>query len=369
MQDEIFKPGTYASIPKALLASPDVSPAAKLVWISITERLGGKDHSYPGAMLIAKDTGLSKWAVLNALPQLEAAGWLTVKRENDGRTTNVYRPTIPTGVKNQPVGNTYRCEKPTGRKYAPNRLEIPTGTGVKYPPELPNITTQVTTQGAALGAAGAASVSEAVGIDSVPAKIQTASKRLKLTDEHKVIICSSSDNLTAYFCFGFEAVGKPASEWIQFKPTATNWAPLRGDFSKPEPEASEAALAAWAWLRLSCARSSTGATVTLPTFGRLIGTVKTLRAKFTFDQFVSHVAIVTGRWIEIQNMLGNWGRSLALDESTLAVPQVIAAADSLSSGRAQNPQATQALTNTGMTPKQLDDFGQQLAKRSGRILL
>src|SRR5688500_15096647 len=89
----MFNDGTYASMPKALMAIPSkhVSPATKLVWMAIVERFGGKDHSWPGAGTIANDTGLSRKGVQKALEQIETLGLLAVLPPDRTRNSKTYK--------------------------------------------------------------------------------------------------------------------------------------------------------------------------------------------------------------------------------------------------------------------------------------
>lgn len=83
----------FVKLPLHVLARSDLSPAAKLVYAAIADRIGRNSEAWPGVRRLANDCGLSPATVVHATHRLEAVGLLTVDHVsgNPGGRTNRYR--------------------------------------------------------------------------------------------------------------------------------------------------------------------------------------------------------------------------------------------------------------------------------------
>lgn len=152
--------------------------------------------------------------------------------------------------------------------------------------------------------------------------------RAELTDDERRWITSAPDALAFYLAFGLRAA--PAGPLPP--PGPNHWSP-KSNGGVPEPGATVRQLAAWAWWMIAHARARVGLPLTLPAWGKLLGAVKAQRAKGTEDRFVALVVTICNRWTDIGGALGRWGESLAPDEGTIGVPQVVAVAERLMAGQ------------------------------------
>jgi hypothetical protein len=115
--------GQFVKLPRELLERTDLTPAAKLVYAEIRDRLGDNGEAWPGLRRIAKGCGLGRSTVDGCIDQIEAAGLLVVERPrgNPAGTTNRYRlPGSPHSVTYQkadvPKSGHRTCQKAdTGR--------------------------------------------------------------------------------------------------------------------------------------------------------------------------------------------------------------------------------------------------------------
>jgi hypothetical protein len=91
-REDVFTPGSYASIPKTIMALPSSAlPApAKLVWMSIVERFGKNDWSWPGAATLARDTGLTRRGVQLAVDRLQELKLITILPPDASHSSNGY---------------------------------------------------------------------------------------------------------------------------------------------------------------------------------------------------------------------------------------------------------------------------------------
>lgn len=149
VQQRLFQPGSYMSIPYVIAARVDLSAAAKLVWAALAKHLGpNATEVYPGISTLMRMTGTSKDTVMRASASLVEAGLVSV-RKVQGRNGlhNVYRLYQPeidpsqnaTGGKLRPVA---KCGA-TGRKMPPTPVakcdlnylsEIPKGSKTPLTP-------------------------------------------------------------------------------------------------------------------------------------------------------------------------------------------------------------------------------------------
>ena len=96
-------------IPRCIAQRQDLKPSDKLVWGALDSRQRDKHDCFPSQTRIAKDTGLNRDTVNQAIRRLKTAGLLTVTPTTGGAnhyTTHV--PEIPTGqapaAHERPVG-------------------------------------------------------------------------------------------------------------------------------------------------------------------------------------------------------------------------------------------------------------------------
>jgi DNA-binding Lrp family transcriptional regulator len=85
--------GGWWKLPVHVAKRTDLSPAAKLVYAAILDRIGDNHECWPGIRRLANDCGLSPTTVVEAARKLEAVGLLTVDHVtgNPGGRTNRYR--------------------------------------------------------------------------------------------------------------------------------------------------------------------------------------------------------------------------------------------------------------------------------------
>lgn len=194
-----------------------------------------------------------------------------------------------------------------------------------------------------------------------PAKPKSAGKG-KLTDEQMLEVCKSASAMAAYWCFGPASLGKATDDYISLPPTPTHWAPATGKLNQPEPNATLPQLAAFAWWRICRAREAAGLPISLPSFPKLVGTIKNLRSRMTQEQLVQTVHHVTSRWPSVASQLAWMVPAVQLDELCLLNPKVVAAASSTAAPTAPAPAVSSyvAQMNAGLD---LVEFGRQLAAR------
>jgi DNA-binding MarR family transcriptional regulator len=86
-------PARFVKLPWHVLARSDLSPAAKLLYAAIMDRIGENGEAWPGVRRLASDCGLSPATVVAAIRRLETVGLLAVEHVsgNPGGRTNHYR--------------------------------------------------------------------------------------------------------------------------------------------------------------------------------------------------------------------------------------------------------------------------------------
>jgi hypothetical protein len=87
---EGLSPNRYAIVPDALLRDSNVSATAVRVYAIILRYQGRKAVAWPGLRTIAKDYGLPRSTVSDAVAELEAGGWLVCERRPG--TSSLYHP-------------------------------------------------------------------------------------------------------------------------------------------------------------------------------------------------------------------------------------------------------------------------------------
>lgn len=86
-----FAPGTYASLPKNLLADAEIGPVAKIVYAGLQSFLSGdKNQAWPGAAGLRQRTGLSRRAIQRGIDKLVAARWIEKKSKGGPTGSNLY---------------------------------------------------------------------------------------------------------------------------------------------------------------------------------------------------------------------------------------------------------------------------------------
>ena len=88
VEDETLRDG-FTQIPNAILRRADLSPGAKLTYMTLLSYAWGKDRCFPGQDTLADDMGVTTRSVISYLKQLQDAGLLKVKRRGLG-LTNLY---------------------------------------------------------------------------------------------------------------------------------------------------------------------------------------------------------------------------------------------------------------------------------------
>ncbi|HOD84688.1 MAG TPA: helix-turn-helix domain-containing protein [Phycisphaerae bacterium] len=85
-RDELFTTGTYASLTLRVMARPDLTPAAKLVWQALASHLrNGDEWVWPSLERLAAMIGCDRATVVRAVASLRAAGEVQTRRQ--GRCT------------------------------------------------------------------------------------------------------------------------------------------------------------------------------------------------------------------------------------------------------------------------------------------
>lgn len=78
----------------AIAARRDLPPSAKLLLAIIRFRIGNNGHSWSGTRRMARDCGVDRKTVMDALSRLEAAGLLLVQRRGCGQLNHYSLPPI-----------------------------------------------------------------------------------------------------------------------------------------------------------------------------------------------------------------------------------------------------------------------------------
>ncbi|MEL6568295.1 MAG: helix-turn-helix domain-containing protein [Pseudomonadota bacterium] len=86
----------YTQVPNAILASKQLSDAAKIAYALLLSYAWQNDYCFPGQAAMGERWGKSERSVRTALKELETAGYLKVTRQGLGRT-NLYHVVISVG--------------------------------------------------------------------------------------------------------------------------------------------------------------------------------------------------------------------------------------------------------------------------------
>ena len=108
-------PADFVQLPSELFSRPDLTPADKLVFMAIRDRIGQNGASWPGQRRLAEDCGLRKSTVADAVARLEHLGLIQVDHVegNPSGKTNRYR------VVNASASRTPASRTPASRDRTP----------------------------------------------------------------------------------------------------------------------------------------------------------------------------------------------------------------------------------------------------------
>ena len=93
---DAFTLAGYTQVPNAILASQQLSDAAKIAYALLLSYAWQNDYCFPGQAAMGERWGKSERSVRTALKELETAGYLKVTRQGLGRT-NLYHVVISVG--------------------------------------------------------------------------------------------------------------------------------------------------------------------------------------------------------------------------------------------------------------------------------
>lgn len=82
------RPERFIKLPVAVLARPDLTATAKVVYAVIADRVGNNASTWVGIRRLAVDVGTDPKAVLRAIAALESAGLLHIDRRGSGRSSH-----------------------------------------------------------------------------------------------------------------------------------------------------------------------------------------------------------------------------------------------------------------------------------------
>jgi len=80
----------FYKLPKDIAGRRDLPASAKIVLAVLIDRIGPNACCWPGIRCLAKDSGLSQHAVINALRKLQAGRLVQIERRSTGQS-NRYR--------------------------------------------------------------------------------------------------------------------------------------------------------------------------------------------------------------------------------------------------------------------------------------
>jgi len=80
----------FYKLPKDVAGRTDLSASAKIVLAVLIDRIGQNDCCWPGIRCLAKDSGLSRPAIIDALRKLETKELVQIERRSKGQS-NRYR--------------------------------------------------------------------------------------------------------------------------------------------------------------------------------------------------------------------------------------------------------------------------------------
>ena len=81
--------GGFTQVPNMLLNNAELSAQAKIAYAKLLSYAWHNNMVFPGQERMATETGTSQPTIARAIKELEAQGWLAIKRRGQGKT-NVY---------------------------------------------------------------------------------------------------------------------------------------------------------------------------------------------------------------------------------------------------------------------------------------
>jgi hypothetical protein len=92
-REQILQPGNYASIPHSVLTSQDLTPADKLVYVALLDRLGKNEIVWPSQQTVGRDTGLGLRTVRRSIGRLLEIGVIQVNVRRGRSAAVSFHPT------------------------------------------------------------------------------------------------------------------------------------------------------------------------------------------------------------------------------------------------------------------------------------
>lgn len=134
-RDELFQPGTYGSIPLAVLARTDLSAAAKAVYAAIARHLFDDEWVWPSLETIAALAGCDRSTVIRSVAHLREMRLIETRPK--GRST-AYRFLAPDRAATPPgmVANRDGSQNATGGRKQRHQSQFATSTSGNLPPEV-----------------------------------------------------------------------------------------------------------------------------------------------------------------------------------------------------------------------------------------
>lgn len=102
----------FYKLPVEIAGRRDLTPASKIVWAVLSNRIGDNGFCWAGVRSIAKDAGVDVSTVLESVRKLEDAGRLRVERRGSGRANHYSLPTSESAGEIQALEKSERWENP-----------------------------------------------------------------------------------------------------------------------------------------------------------------------------------------------------------------------------------------------------------------
>ena len=330
----------FLQLPYPLLSRMDLSLPAKVVFAFLRSyKISGCEQIYPEQSTIVRATGIDRATVQRGIYELEHKGFITVDRHNGG--VNYYHIVESQTGWAAPVAN---VTAPALELTAPNEAVPTPDRATPQNEHVAPIPDQATTiEPVAQPQEQAVPPIKPTAPITPPASPQSKTKKGpknptgQMTDEMKTRITKTPRSMRIWLSYGQNCLDMKNEELILQPREQMHWYTQSNDPRKPDPVLSDMSAAGFYWALLSRARVTSNLPITFPNVGKLVKIIHNLRRGLTRDQLVSHMERVTNRWPEIKAPLSKFGESLALDESTLAIPQVIAQSDKLAAGQSIAP--------------------------------
>lgn len=102
----------FYKLPVEIVARKDLTPAGKILWAVLADRIGNNGFCWPGVRSIARDARLDVSTVLESVRKLEVKGLLQVERRGNGRANHYRLATSESAGEIQALGKSKRSENP-----------------------------------------------------------------------------------------------------------------------------------------------------------------------------------------------------------------------------------------------------------------